>query len=351
MDCKNSAFILIKLVLLTFFMFSCQSEQKDPIPDVSNIEVKPEIIRYDKALFSIDTSNFEAGFEKLKSAYPDFSQVYIKNVMAASDTAIAPEGVEKYLHGFVSARVVRKLYDTCQVVFKDFKPIEKQYHDAFQFIKYYFPQRRLPSITTFISEYSYAVFIYGKGDLGVGLDFFLGADYPYASIGYENPNFSNYLTRTYNRDHLVSKSLMALVDDWVGPSPPRERLLDHMIHNGKKLFILKKIMPNTPDSVIFEYTKAQMNWLGKNEFNMWAFFTSENLLYSEDYQKIRKYVEYSPNAPGMPKEAPGKTANWIGERIVADYMRMNSQMSFDALIKQNDVQRILQESKYRPKRN
>lgn len=351
MGYKNTAFFTTIMMLLSFFLVSCSSEVKEPVPDVSNISVKPEIIRFDRELFSIDSNQFAAGFEMLQKKHPLFSDVFFKNVMGAYDPRVAPEGPQKYMEGFIKAPVIRKLYDTCQIVFKDFEPIQNQFERSFRFIKYYFPTRRLPSITTYISEYSFAVFIYGKGDLGVGLDFFLGQDYPYASINYENPNFSNYLTRTYNKEHLVSKTLMALIDDWVGAAPARDRLIDHMIHNGKKLYFLRKIMPETPDSIIFEYSKKQMGWLQKNESNMWAFFTSENLLYSEDYQKIRKYVEYSPNAPGMPAEAPGKTANWLGERIVSEYMKKNPGMSFENLLKQTDAQRILEASKYRPRRN
>jgi len=351
MEHKNNVFFLTIVLFLSILLVSCSSEVKEPVPDVSNIKVSVDLKRFEKDLFSIDTNRFAPGFLKLQNDYPVFSDIIFKNVLGAYDPRIAPEGPENYMRGFIAAPVVRKLYDTCQIVFKDFSPIEKQFSGAFKFIKYYFPQRRLPTLTTFISEYSLAVFIYGKGDLGVGLDFFLGSKYPYASINYENPNFSNYLTRTYNKDHLVSKTLMALVDDWVGEVPPRERLLDHMIQNGKKLYVLRKLLPDTPDSVIYEYSKEQMAWLKKNESNVWSFFTSENLLYNEDYQKIRKYVEYSPNAPGMPKEAPGKTANWIGECIISAYMKKNPNMNFETLLKQNDAQKILEISKYRPKRN
>ncbi len=348
---KNTAFFITISVIFSILLDSCSSEIKEPVPDVSKIKVETEINRFDKELFSIDTNQFAIGFEKLQNRYPLFTDVFFKNVMGAYDPRVAPEGPQNYMRGFISAPVVQRLYDTCQIVFKNFKPIEDQFTQSFKYIKYYFPNRRLPSITTFISEYSFAVFIYGKGDLGVGLDFFLGSNYPYASINYENPNFSNYLTRTYNKEHLVSKTLMALIDDWVGQAPSRDRLIDHMIHNGKKLFFLRKILPQTPDSVIYEYSKKQVDWLKKNESNMWAFFTSENLLYNEDYQKIRKYVEYSPNAPGMPVEAPGKTANWLGERIVTEFMKKNPGMSFENLLKQTDAQKILETSKYRPRRN
>lgn len=348
---KNNAFSITILLIFGFFLSSCSSEPKEPVPDVSNVKVDVDIRRFEKDFFSIDTNQFDQGLKALSAKYGEFADIYFKNVLGAYDKRIAPEGPEQYIRGFVAAPVVRKLYDTCQIVYRDFGTIEKQFENSFKYVKHYFPKKRLPVITTFISEYSLAVFIYGKGDLGVGLDFFLGSKYPYASINYENPNFSSYLTRTYNKDHLVSKAMTALVGDWVDDAPARNRLIDYMIHNGKKLYILHKILPETPDTVVYEYSKKQLDWMKKNEANMWAFFTSENLLYNEDYQKIRKYIEYSPNAPGMPAEAPGKTANWIGERIIAAYMKNNPGMTMDGLLRQNDAQKILEMSKYKPRRN
>ena len=64
-----------------------------------------------------------------------------------------------------------------------------EYEQAFKFLKYYFPELPTPKVTTFISEYSVAAFIYGEGDLGLGLDFFLGSNYPYARYNPNNPNF------------------------------------------------------------------------------------------------------------------------------------------------------------------
>lgn len=328
----------------------CTSVEQDKEPNVANIKVDTHIYRFDQALFNVDTNHFEQGMQALGLNSPEFCQVYFDNVMGLADPKVAPEGMIPYIRGFVTSPQIKRLYDTCQIVFKDFGPIHDQFEDAFKHIKYYLPKQRIPSITTFISEYSFAVFVYGKGDLGVGLDFFLGEKYPYAKYNFENPNFSNYLTRTYNKDHLVSKCMGAVIDDWVGPAPDRARLLDYMIHNGKRLYLLDKIMPQAQDSIKLEYSAKQVKWINENEVNIWAYFTSEKLLYSEDYQKIRKYIEPSPNAPGMPAEAPGRLANWIGLQIIRSYMKANPGLTLEGLIKLNDAQNILNQSKYKPKK-
>ncbi len=351
MRCKNNNLTIFNIsILLLVFIIGCTSGEQEKLPNVANIKLETHIYRFDQDLFTADTNHFEKAFQQLGIKYPEFSQVYFDNVMGLKDPKVAPEGAVPYIRGFVCASQIRKLYDTCQIVFKDFTPIKDQFESAFRYIKYYFPKQNIPTVTTFISEYSYAVFVYGKGDLGVGLDFFLGDKYPYLMMNYENPNFSNYLTRTYNKDHLVSKAMSALIDDWIGPSPDRARLLDYMIHNGKRLYILDKIMPLAQDSVKLEYSAKQVKWINANETNIWAYFTTENLLYSEDYQKIRKYIEPSPNAPGMPAEAPGRLANWIGLQIIRAYMKSNPDLSLDALIKLKDPQMIMNQSKYKPKK-
>ena len=177
----------------------------------------------------------------------------------------------------------------------------------------------------------------------------MGADYPYLEFNPNNSNFSGYLTRTFNRDHLVAKSLKPLVQDLVGP-PSKERMLDLMINNGKQLYVLDRLLPFAPDSVIMEVTGPQMEWLLGNEREMWAYFLKEDLLYSSTWQDIRKFVEYSPHSPGMPPEAPGRTANFVGWRIVREYMQRHPQASMEDLLAVEDAQELLDRSRYKPAR-
>ena len=62
-------------------------------------------------------------------------------------------------------------------------------------------------------------------------------------------------------------------------------------------------------------------WCESNELQLWTHFLEEDLLYATNLRDIRKLVDYSPNSPGMPAEAPGRTANWTGWQIVKAYMK------------------------------
>lgn len=335
-------------ILLVFLFTACGRDEQ--IPDVSDIPVNVHIRRFDRDLFSIDTNNVTSDLPRLEANYPTFSPLFFNEILGANDTTVAKNGKIAYIRGFVTNRMIRHLYDTCQVVFRDFRPYEKEFRQAFQFFKYYFPKQSTPDVTTFISEYSIGNFIYGDSNsLAVGLDFFLGEDYPYQVYNPNNENFSYYISRTFTKEHLVAKTLKPLVEYLVG-APSGNRLLDMMIHNGKKLYILDQLLPYTSDSVKWEVTLAQVNWLKDNEREMWAFFLKENLFYSSDYPKIRKYIEYSPNSPGMPDTAPGRTANWLGLQIIKAYMKRYPETTLEQLISRKDAQKILEDSKYKPKR-
>lgn len=327
----------------------CSRDERPDAPDVSGIEMDIGIRRFEQGMFNLDTNDVEAGLARLRAQYPEFSGILLDQILGIGDTAAVPGGPAAFVRGFNLHPPTRKLYDTVQVLYGDMSALEADFEEAFRYFKYYFPEERTPAVTTFISEYSIAAFVYGDNELAVGLDFFLGENYPYAQYNPGNPNFSAYMTRTFTERHLVSKALQALING-LADQPPGNRLLDLMIHNGKKLYVLDHLLPFTPDSIKLEVTGAQAEWLEDNEMEMWAYFLKEELLYSSDWQNIRKFVDYSPHSPGMPPEAPGRTANWLGWQVVRAYMKRHPEVSMPQLLLLEDAQKILDESRYKPGR-
>ncbi len=340
--------LLVLVVLLSLLMVNCTSKGKN-IPDVSNIEVPVNIFRFEKDLFELDTNNFETALNVLNEKHGEFSELYFGELLGAFDSIQAPLGPMPYIMGFVKDARLRKLHDTCQIVFKDFEPVEKEFEQAFKFYKYYFPEKPTPQVTTYLSEYHLQSFIYGEDKLAVGVDFFLGEDYPYRLYNQGNPNFSNYLTRSFNKDHLVLKTMEVLVEDIVG-KPGNVRLLEFMIESGKKRYILDLLMPHAPDSVVFNQSGIHMDWLEANESQMWAFFVGQEMLYETNIKTFAKYVNPSPSSPGMPPESPGNTATFMGYKIVSSFMERNPNATLEEMIALKDGQAFLNKSKYKPKK-
>ncbi len=342
----RNTFLFAFFSILLFFT-GCQPDGRRNIPDVSGIEVDIEMRRFEKALFSADTTRMEAELARLQQEYPEFSAIYFNQILGLAGQPLESPEAASFIKGFITFPAVRQLYDTCMVRYDDMAATEQGFEQAFRFFRYYFPEEPLPTVTTYISEYTYAAFVYGQNGLAVGLDFFLGEDYPYLQYNPGNPAFSAYLTRTFTPEHLLPKTIRALADGLVPPANG-ERLLDLMVRNGKLLYVLDLLLPHTPDSIKMEVTARQMQWLEENELEMWAYFLKEELLYSSNWQDIRKLVEYSPNSPGMPPEAPGRTANWVGWQIVEAYMEKYPETELRELLQMQDAQALLDLAKYRP---
>jgi hypothetical protein len=123
-----------------------------------------------------------------------------------------------------------------------------------------------------------------------------------------------------------------------------------MINHGKKLYILKSLLPTTHDSVIIDYSLEKLKWAEDNERNIWYLFTTQDMLYETSMRKIQKYIGPSPSSPGMPPESPGNTASWLGWKIVDAYMKKHPETTLPQLIAIKDAQVILDQSGYRPPR-
>lgn len=350
--CQKAIYLVFTSGLLAMMLFSCEAERRDTfVPDTSNIEVSLDVRRFEQDLFQLDTTDMINQLAKLEQQYPEFSNLFFSQILRSKTPETPFEAHADFVNGFINHPEVRHLYDTCMILYQDMPEEIDKLEEALTLLKYYFPDLPTPDLTTFISEYTIAAFIYKEQSLAVGLDFFLGDEHPYQAKNPLNTNFSNYITRTFNRAHFTEKVLTPLAEDLVGP-PSGSQLLDQMIRNGKKLYLLEHLLPYEADSVLLEVTEEQTNWLFDNEFEIWAYFLQEDLLFSTEWSKIRKYVEYSPNSPGMPKEAPGRTGNFIGWRIIQKWMenKYPGEPNLNALLAETDAQAILNQSRYKPKR-
>jgi hypothetical protein len=187
-----------------------------------------------------------------------------------------------------------------------------------------------------------------KDGIAIGLDMFMHPEIDYKMIDPDNTNFSDYVTRSWNEDHIVKKIADLHVNDIAGVSPGN-RLIDHMIHNGKILYITDLLLPEVHDTIIHEYSGAQLDWCYENELQMWSFFFDQKLFYEANPTKIAKYIYPSPKSPDMPDAAPGRTANFIGWQIIKAYMDRQPETTIKELINLTDSQLIMEKSKYKPK--
>ena len=314
-----------------------------PPPDVSGVEVDLRVRRFDQDLRRAALDSTVDGARVLAQAYPLFFDSVFTRVMGL------PEGVAGYDSALVAAfRVqppLRNLLDSVTAAFpeRERAPWTRDLEEAFRYARHYFPEAPTPEVVTYVSELSLGNLTYGDTLLGIGLDFYLGAGFP----GYSREVFPEYLQRSMNPEHIASRAVEAWLSSLLGP-PPGQRMIDQMTHNGKLLFLKSRLLPHVADTAVLVFSSAQLEWLRGNEAPMWTHYLDEDLLYETSTKRIGKHVGVSPNAPGMPPEAPGGGANWIGMKMVEAYLRRHPATTMRELIGLRDGQAILSKGRYRP---
>ena len=72
-------------------------------------------------------------------------------------------------------------------------------------------------------------------------------------------------------------------------------------------------------------------------------------MYDKDLKQLKGLVEVAPTSPGMPPESPGNTGSWVGWQIIKAYMENNSNITLEQLLQEQDTQKILTKSRYKPR--
>ena len=83
---------------------------------------------------------------------------------------------------------------------------------------------------------------------------------------------------------------------------------------------------------------------------MWAFYVDKEILFSSSHMEIIKYIGEGPFTSGFPENSPGRTGWWLGWQIVKSYMRSHDNVTLEQLFLEENAQKILTQSKYKPKK-
>jgi hypothetical protein len=318
-------------------------------PDVSHISVKLDTRRLDLDFAKIDTVHPGRGLAQLAGKYPDFLSFYTDTLMGMgingnySDTASA---VRNNLRSYLTHRDFRGLADTLVIVFPDTKSIDRDLAKGFQYLKFYYPRFRIPKII-YLNSYltKWSAFTYGDEIIGIGLDMYLGPQYP----NYPRVDIPDYIIRNL-RPEAAPVNVFSSIYSKDHPFVTESRtLLDMMLQRGKEQYFLSKMIPFVPEAIRFGFTAAQLDWCNKNEAGIYNFFLKEQLLYDTNWQKILRYVTEGPAATGMSPESPGNVGSWLGYCIVQAYANTHPDAKLDEVLAKNDAQAMLQEARYKPK--
>jgi hypothetical protein len=337
---KKTSSLIIFFAGILILLSSCTKSSRFDI-DTTKDHYNVKIHRFDKDLLSLDTTNIKPGVDSLYARYNEFLPVYTSNILdtAATDTAAVCNLFHQFLTDKTFAPVNKKAK---QIYSGDITDIQVKISDAYTYIHHYFPEVELPEVYFFVSGFNRPV-IMNEKFIGIGTDFYLGSDF----LLYKNLTYK-YMIYNMRRENIASDLVSATLFRMFVMNSTQNRLLDNMLFRGKIMYLLSVFMPEEKPEILMGYSPEQWKWSKKYEKEIWTAIVDQKHLFSTDVQLIHKYLNDAPFTATISQESPGRLGTYIGWQIVKSYMDKNEKMGLKDLMNEDNYQRILENSGYRP---
>ncbi|MBP5260278.1 MAG: hypothetical protein J6Z12_06615 [Paludibacteraceae bacterium] len=298
--------------------------------DVSGEPVAVVFDRFDRDIFTLDSS-------ALTAKYGAFVDLYLWQVMGLKSYSMVPF--------FLKDTSVQALDRDIEKVYPDLEAAERELTTAFQYWRHYFPERAVPRLITHFSGYNQSL-VAGDGVLSVSLDCYLGSDYAAYQGGVDG--IYTYMLPYMTPRQLPQDVMLGFLMTELPEPMPGSNLLEYMIYYGKLMYLLEVAFPEREPSELLSYTPEQYQWACRHERQVWNYLAEQNLLFASDRLTISHFTQWAPFTTGLSQDSPGRMAWFTGLRIVESYMDNNRQLGLPDLVSEQDVQKILQMSGYRP---
>ncbi|MCX7955391.1 MAG: hypothetical protein N3A01_09430 [Bacteroidales bacterium] len=329
---KNILLVVVFILLLS----KCVTEYPENLP---NIDVK--FYYFYKELFETPVDSIPQKvpyFAKKYYPFYDLFCVYVINI-EHSGTVKHP----LYLQAFVSDYNMQKVYQYIQKKYPSTSDVNEQIIKSLRHLKYYFPEIPVPTVYYYHGGFNKPI-IASDSLIGIGLDMYLGKNcefYPQLKMPY-------YRIRKTEKDYIVFDAIF----NYFGARYPfnfkADNVLSNIIHEGRLLYVIKKILPFIPDTIIFGFSEKQLKWCEKSERSMWRFLIDKKKLFSTNMMDIKRYTNDGMFTTTFPRESPARAAVWLGYKIVEKYMQENENITLKELLQEDDYQKILRKAYYNP---
>jgi len=221
---------IVVLVLLVLFV-SCSKTtgyEKKLNVDCRNLEPqKVDVFEYNKALFAIDTADFEAG---IRAIQPQFQALL-------GDTLEPYEMV--FLKEFVTDTFIMRINELVEESFPNSDAISDKVKGVYQHFKYYYPEVTMPPTFTYVSGINFdngPVMISPEAVM-ISLDFYLSNN----DLIYDKIGMPRYMSRRCQPASLTKDLAETIYYAYIYKNINTKNVIMEMIARGKKYFFIEAI--------------------------------------------------------------------------------------------------------------
>ena len=331
---------ILCIAMLAGLLCGCGNKYQYFPKDIEQVEVK--IVRFDSAQLAVRPDSVKSDIEQLYADYEEFMPMFVEGILGlpTEDTAYLCEMYAQFLTDTVMG--FAQTNAKAQEIFADVSSLQKALNTGLSRLHYLYPEWEIPTVYMFVSGFNSSVMYY-ENIMGLGVDMYLGSDYPYY-----NQVVYNYQKQTMRKECVVGDLLSMYVAYHIPYNSKYNRLLEQMIFRGKQMFLLAQLLPDEPEWEVIGYSKEQWDWCEMYERGIWNRIMEKRDLFKTESMVLNSYMNDGPFTAEISQESPGRLGLWVGWRIVDSYMRNNENVSIQELINEGDAQKILEQSFYKP---
>jgi hypothetical protein len=331
------AIIFVSLIALC----SCESDDHSKKVDVSGVQVNLKIHRFDQALFSIKPDSIPSVIAMLEKDFGSFFHLFTSNIIHIGESNY--RDFDLLLQKFVTDFNMQTAYSDCQKIYKDPTQLSSDLESGFKYYKYYFTKKNVPEVYLYMGGFNQSI-VTSENILGIGLEKYLGSN----SSFYSKLGLPSYLINKMRKEYIVPDCFRAIAWSEFPYNDSIDNLAANMIYQGKVQYFIDLMLPDFQDSLKFGFTGKQLEWCKENEQNMWSYLIDKKQLFTTVQMDIIRYTDDAPFTPTFARESPGRTGVWLGWRMVSKYMELHPEVSLEQLMRDDDYQKIMNQSKYNP---
>ena len=296
----------------------------------------------DSAQLAVRPDSVKQDIQQLYADYELFMPIFVEGILGipTEDTMYLCKMYAQFLTDTVMG--FAQTNAKAQAMFADIDSLQEALNMGFSRLHYLYPEWELPTLYLFVSGFNSAVMYY-EDIMGVGVDMYLGSDYPYY-----NQVVYDYQKQTMRKACVAGDVLSMYLAYNIPYNSKYNRLLEQMIFRGKQLFLLSQLLPDEPAWELIGYSKEQWDWCKTYEKAIWNRIMAKRDLFKTESTILASYINEGPFTAEISQESPGRLGQWIGWRIVDSYMRNNEHVTIQELMSEGDAQKILEQSFYKP---
>lgn len=317
-------------VLILPVVVSCSNDPLDV--DVSDVSVDIEFIDMDSVLVNANSNELISACKEYKSKIKDVYEYQMGHCWPIGN--IPNQDLGDSIKAYLAHPYTIRLENRIDKKFGHKLELKAKIIDGFKHLKYHFPKKDMPRSVVFLNSGFAGSAISMEKDIAVGLDRYLGNE---VDVIRELPpdEFYAWIKEAMDRQFLERDVMASWIMTNIIEAPNGGSLVENIIYWGKINYLVEACYPEDNGNTIIRYSEEDYEWALENEASYWEYLVNQKLLFKLDDRTKMNMLKEGPFTPGLPEVGPDRLGQFLGWRMVQQYMANHDDISLSDLISKN----------------